>query len=123
MRQRVLIAEDEANIVVSIEFLMRKEGYDVRVTMRGDEVIPCIRDFRPHLLLLDIMLPRRNGYELCEEIRANPEWDALKIVMLSAKGREKQVRRGLELGADAYVTKPFGTRELCDQVRGLLAPA
>ena len=120
MPRKVLIAEDESNILASLEFLMRKDGYEVRVTMRGDEVLPTIRDFRPDLILLDVMLPRRNGFELCADIRANADWRAMKIIILSAKGRDAEMQRGLDAGADAYVTKPFATSELRDQVKRLI---
>lgn len=120
MKRKVLIAEDEDSILVSLEFLMRNDGYEVRVATRGDEVLPCVRDFLPDLVLLDVMLPRRNGFELCRDIRANTEWAAMKIIMISAKGRGAEVQRGLDAGADAYVTKPFATSELREQVRRLI---
>lgn len=120
MAKKVLIAEDEDSILVSLEFLMRNDGYEVRVVSRGDEVLPCIRDFLPDLVLLDVMLPRRNGFELCRDIRANAEWAAMKIIFISAKGREAEVQRGFDAGADAYITKPFATSELREQVRRLI---
>lgn len=120
MTKKVLIAEDEESILVSLEFLMRNDGYEVRVATRGDEVLACIENFLPDLILLDVMLPRRNGFELCMDIRANAAWSAMKIIMISAKGREAEVQRGLDAGADAYVTKPFSTSELREQVRRLI---
>ena len=120
MIKKVLIVEDEESIIVSLDFLMRNEGYEVRVAMRGDEVLACLRDFLPDLILLDVMLPRRNGFELCMDIRANAAWSAMKIIMISAKGREAEVQRGLDAGADAYVTKPFSTSELRELVRRLI---
>ena len=120
MTKKVLIAEDEESILVSLEFLMRRDGYAVRVAPRGDEVLACIGDFLPDLILLDVMLPRRNGFELCMDIRANAAWSAMKIIMISAKGGEAEVQRGLDAGADAYVTKPFSTNDLCAQVRQLM---
>jgi DNA-binding response OmpR family regulator len=116
----VLIAEDEQNILASLEFLMRKDGYEVRATMRGDEVLPAISDFQPDLILLDVMLPRRNGFELCADIRANADWRGMKIIIISAKGRDAQMQRGLDAGADAYVTKPFATSELRELVKRLI---
>ena len=120
MTKKVLIAEDEESILVSLEFLMRRDGYAVRVAPRGDEVLACIGDFLPDLILLDVMLPRRNGFELCMDIRANAAWSAMKIIMISAKGGEAEVQRGLDAGADAYVTKPFSTNELRELVRRLI---
>lgn len=120
MPKKVLIAEDDHNILVSLEFLMRHDGYDVRIATRGDEVLLCVRDFLPDLVILDVMLPGRNGFELCRDIRANAEWIDTKIIILSARGRKAEVQRGLDSGADAYVTKPFATSELREQVRQLI---
>lgn len=120
MPKKVLIAEDEHNILLSLEFLMRNDGYDVRIATRGDGVLSCIRDFLPDLILLDVMLPGRNGFALCRDIRANAGWINMKIIMLSARGREAEMQRGLDAGADAYVTKPFSTSELREQVRRLI---
>jgi DNA-binding response OmpR family regulator len=118
---RVLIVDDEPNIVTSLEFLMRKQGHEVRVASDGEEGLAAVEDFEPDLVLLDVMLPRRNGYEVCQILRETPEWKELKVVMLTAKGREAEVAKGLGVGADAYVTKPFSTRELVDRVERLLA--
>ena len=120
MRKRVLIADDEPNIVVSLEFLLQQGGYEVRTVSNGNEALRTAREFQPHLLLLDIMLPLRNGFEVCQLIRESPELKELKIIMLTAKGREAEVAKGLALGADAYITKPFATRELLETVRQLL---
>lgn len=120
MPKKVLIAEDDHNILVSLEFLMRHDGYDVRIATRGDEVLLCVRDFLPDLVILDVMLPGRNGFELCRDIRANAEWIDTKIIILSARGRNAEVQRGLDSGADAYITKPFATSELREQVRQLI---
>ena len=120
MKKRVLIADDEPNIVISLEFLMQQGGYEIRTVSNGDDALHAAREFRPHLLLLDIMLPRRNGFEVCQLLRESPELKEVKIVMLTAKGREAEVVKGLALGADAYITKPFATRELLETVRRLL---
>ncbi len=118
---RILIVDDEPNIVTSLEFLMRKQGHEVRVASDGEEGLAAVEDFEPDLVLLDVMLPRRNGYEVCQILRESPRWRHLKLVMLTAKGREAEVAKGRALGADAYVTKPFSTRELVEQVERLLA--
>lgn len=120
MVKRVLIAEDEPNIVISLEFLMQRSGYEIRTVSNGDDALRAAREFKPHLLLLDIMLPVRNGFEVCQLIRESPDLAAVKIIMLTAKGRESEVAKGLALGADAYITKPFATRELLETVRRLL---
>jgi DNA-binding response OmpR family regulator len=116
---KVLIAEDEPSIVTSLEFLMRSCDYEVRVARDGEEALRLAEDFRPDVLLLDVMMPRCNGFEVCRRIRANPATRAVRIVMLTAHGRDAEIERGLALGADAYVTKPFSNKELVAKVRGL----
>lgn len=123
MAWKVLIADDEPNIVTSLEFLMQHSGYEVRVARNGEEALQLADSFRPHLVLLDIMMPLKNGYEVCRGIRDNPALRQMKVVMLSAKGRESDAQEGLALGADAYVTKPFSTKGLLAQVRELLPEA
>ena len=120
MAHRILIADDEPNIVVSLEYLMQREGFDVRVAANGDEALAQVEEFAPDLLLLDVMLPRRNGFEVCQQLRADPRWRDLKIVMLTAKGRDIEMQKGLALGADVYITKPFSTKELVARVKQLL---
>jgi DNA-binding response OmpR family regulator len=120
MSKRVLVVDDEPNIVMSLEFLMRRAGFEVAVARNGREALEALDGTPPDLLLLDVMMPEFDGYEVCERIRARPEWNATKIVMLTARGREVERERGLALGADAYVTKPFSTRDLVEQVKRML---
>lgn len=120
MSQRILIADDEPNIVISLEFLMKREGFDVQVAMDGEAALQAIAAQLPDLILLDVMLPKLNGFEVCQQIRAHPQWQSLKVLMLTAKGRDTEVSKGLALGANAYMTKPFSTRDLVAQVRQLL---
>lgn len=120
MPHRILIADDEPNIVASLEFLMRKCDYEVCVARDGDEALQLAETFRPDLVLLDVMMPRRSGFEVCRQLRENPALRPMRIVMLSARGRDAEVGKGLALGADAYVTKPFSTKELVAKVRELL---
>jgi DNA-binding response OmpR family regulator len=120
MGKKILIADDEPNIVVSLEFLMKQRGYAVKVVGDGDAALAAVAEFEPDLILLDVMMPRMSGYDVCQRIRENPAWHAVKIVMLSAKGREIEVNKGLAVGADAYVTKPFATRDLIETVRAML---
>lgn len=122
MSKRILIADDEPNIVVSLEFLMKREGFDVQVAVDGEAALQAIAAQVPDLILLDIMLPKKDGFEVCQQIRANPRWQSIKVVMLTAKGRDTEVSKGLALGADAYMTKPFSTKDLVAQVRQLLGP-
>ncbi|MGD1876040.1 MAG: response regulator transcription factor [Kiloniellaceae bacterium] len=119
MSQRVLVVEDEPNIVESLSFLMKQEGFDVRVANDGATALRLVETELPHLVVLDVMLPRRDGYDVCKAIRANRKLDGVRIMMLSAKGREMDRRKGMELGADDYVTKPFSTRELVGRARAL----
>ncbi len=123
MTKKVLIADDEPNIVTSLEFLLEHNGYDVRVARDGQEVLDQLPEYRPDLILLDVMMPVRNGFEICQTIRSNPEWRDMKIVMLTAKGRDIEATKGLALGADAYVTKPFSTKDLVERVKELLDDA
>ncbi len=120
MTKKVLIADDEPNIVTSLEFLLERNGYAVRVARTGEEALREVADFGPDLVLLDVMMPHRGGYEVCQRIRENPAWRNIKIIMLSAKGRDIEVSKGLALGADTYVTKPFSTKELVATVRHIL---
>jgi len=118
--KRVLIAEDEPNIVASLEFLLKQIGCEIRTAVTGEDALKAASEFRPDLMLLDVMLPLRSGFEVCQTVRANAALNRIKIIMLTAKGRETEVAKGLALGADAYITKPFATRELLDTVKRLL---
>ena len=117
---KILIVDDEPNIVMPVEFLMRRQGYDVRVAGDGEAALREVEAFAPDLVLLDVMLPKRNGYEVCQTLRERPEWRHIKVVLLTAKGRDVEVTKGMAVGADAYVTKPFSTKELVAQVERLL---
>jgi DNA-binding response OmpR family regulator len=119
MAVRILIVDDEPNIVVSLEFLMRQKGYETQVARDGEEALTAVESYRPDLVLLDVSLPRRDGFDVCQKLRADG-WTELKIVMLTAKGRDIEIEKGLALGADAYVTKPFSTRELVARVAAML---
>jgi DNA-binding response OmpR family regulator len=121
MTKKILIVDDEPNIVLSLEFMMKKEGFAVAVAADGDAALEQVAAFGPDLVLLDVMMPKKSGYEVCQLLRADPLRAGLKIVMLTAKGRESEVAKGIALGADAYVTKPFSTKDLVAQVKSLLA--
>jgi len=118
--RRVLIADDEPNIVVSLEFLMKQQGFDVRIARNGEEALACVAAFAPEVVLLDVTMPVISGYEVARKIRENPAWQGIRIIMLTARGRESEVSKGLALGADLYVNKPFSTRDLVSQVKGML---
>jgi len=121
MSKKILIADDEPNIVTSLEFLMRKAGYEVRVARDGEEALAQMESFQPDLVLLDVMMPKVSGYDLCQRLRSHPQWKNVRIVMLSAKGLEVEVTKGMSLGADLYVTKPFSSNDLVAKVGTLLA--
>ncbi len=121
MSHTVLIADDEPNILVSLEFLMKREGHTVLLARDGDEALALIRSARPALVLLDVMMPGRSGFEVCQAVRADEALAGVKILMLTAKGRDTDIAQGLGVGADGYMTKPFGTRELAARVRDMLA--
>ncbi|HSG77674.1 MAG TPA: response regulator [Burkholderiales bacterium] len=121
MSKKVLLVDDEPNIVAALEFLLEKNGYDVKVAANGVEAIAQLDAFRPDLVLLDVMVPKLSGYEVCQRMRAEPKWRDIKIVMLSAKGREVEVNKGMSLGADLYVTKPFSSAELVATIQQLLS--
>jgi DNA-binding response OmpR family regulator len=123
MTRKVLIADDEENIVISLEFLLKREGFEVLVAGDGEAALQMVAEHHPDLVLLDVMMPKRNGYEVCQRMRERPEWRGIKIIMLSAKGRDVEVSKGVSLGADLYVTKPFSNAELVAQINALLAPA
>ena len=123
MGKRVLVADDEPNIVMSLEFLMKRAGFEVAGARNGREALAALEGTPPDLLLLDVMMPELDGYEVCERVRQRPEWNQTKIIMLTARGRDAERQRGLALGADRYVTKPFSTRELVEQAVQLLGVA
>jgi len=120
MAHKILIVDDEPNILISLEYLMQREGFTVTVARDGLQAITAIEENPPDLVLLDVMMPGKTGLEVCQHIRAQDRLREVRIIMLTAKGRETDVAKGLALGANAYVTKPFSTRDLVAQVRELL---
>jgi DNA-binding response OmpR family regulator len=117
----VLIVDDEPNILLSLQFLMKKAGYDVRTAKDGEEALAEIARSAPDLVLLDVMMPKIDGFSVCERVRANPEWKDMRIIMLTARGREVEREKGLALGADDYITKPFSTQDAIARVEAVLA--
>ena len=123
MTKSILIADDEPNIVISLEYLLQREGYRVVVARDGQEALDAIAAAPPDLVLLDVMLPRVSGFEVCQTLRDNPALAGMRIVMLTAKGRDVEMSKGIALGADAYITKPFSTKDLLAQIRAQLGDA
>jgi len=120
MTKKVLIVDDEQNIAISVEYLMRREGYDVSIARDGEEGLSMIRSTKPDLVLLDVMMPKMDGFQVCSAVRSDANLAAVRIIMLTAKGREAEVEKGLSLGADAYIPKPFSTSDLVSRVNALL---
>ena len=120
MSKKILIADDEPSIVAAVEFLLQRHGYEVHVARNGEEALELVEAHHPDLVLLDVMMPLKSGYEVCMRMREREDWRHIKIIMLSAKGRDAEVAKGLTMGADVYVTKPFSTRDLMAKIRALL---
>ena len=123
MNKKILIADDEPNIVTALEFLLQKSGYEVLLAQDGIEALKQVEQHVPDLVLLDVMMSLKSGYEVCQRMRERADWQQIKIIMLSAKGREAEVNKGLSIGADAYVTKPFSNKDLVAKIDELLASA
>jgi DNA-binding response OmpR family regulator len=122
MAKRVLVVDDEPNIVMSLRFLMEREGFEVEVAPTGQAALTALRRKAADLVLLDVMMPELGGFEVCQEIRNTPAWRHTKVIMLTAKGRDVERDKGLALGADLYITKPFSTRDLVARVKQMLSP-
>ena len=121
MPRSILLVDDEPNILLSLEFLMKREGYEVRTATDGEAAIQVVTEAPPDLILLDVNMPKRDGFEVCQTIRANSHWKNVRIVMLTAKGRDVEREKGLSLGADGYIIKPFATQDVVDTVNRILS--
>ena len=117
---KILIADDDQNIVISLEFLMQREGFEVITAYDGEQALNLIGQEHPDLVLLDVMMPGKTGFEVCQTLRADPDFDATRILILTGRNRETDRAKGLAVGADAYMTKPFSPRDLVSSVRTLL---
>lgn len=120
MIPKVLIVDDEPNILLSLDFLMKKNGYKVHLARNGAEALESAFNLLPNVIILDIMMPDIDGYEICKIIKSDPVFLNTKILFLSAKSKESDIAKGLEMGADAYMTKPFGNKNLLEKVRELV---
>jgi DNA-binding response OmpR family regulator len=120
MPKRVLIVDDEPSIIVPLQFLMEQNGYATSVAFSGEEAMETVVESHPNLILLDIMLPIIDGFEVCQRVRENPEWNDIRIILLTAMGSEANIAKGLALGADAYITKPFSNSEVIAKVKELI---
>jgi DNA-binding response OmpR family regulator len=122
LARSVLIVDDEPNILLSLEFLVKQAGYQPRLARDGEAAMAAVAEQVPDLILLDVMMPKRDGYDVCQSIRANPAWAGIRIIMLTARGREVDREKGFALGVDDYVTKPFSTREVVELIKHYLEP-
>lgn len=120
MTKNVLIVDDEPNIVLSLKFLIAQEGYEVRTAGSGEEALRALAERVPDLILLDVMMPKPDGFEVCQTIRATPAWREIPVIMLTAKGRDVEKQKGFAMGADDYITKPFATKDLVAKVQAIL---
>ncbi len=120
MQKKILIVDDEPNIIVPLEFLMEQNNYEVKVADTGEKALDLIENYNPDLILLDIMLPGMDGYEVCQKIRMNPNFKTMKIVFLSAMARTIDIAKGMGLAADEYITKPFSNAQVVDRINALL---
>jgi len=120
MTKNVLIVDDEPNIVLSLKFLIAQEGYEVRTAANGEEALRALAERVPDLVLLDVMMPRPDGFEICQTIRTTPAWQDIPVIMLTAKGRDVEKQKGFAMGADDYITKPFATKDLVAKVQAIL---
>ncbi|HET6467455.1 MAG TPA: response regulator [Geminicoccaceae bacterium] len=120
MPKTVLVADDEPSILLSLRFLLQKAGYTVLTATNGGEALAALEQARPDLILLDVMMPERDGFDVCQSLRGDPSYRDVPIIMLTAKGRDIDRQKGMAMGATDYVSKPFSTRELMDTVRRYL---
>ena len=120
MAESVLIVEDEPNIGMALEYMMQREGYELRRVENGDAALAAVAEAPPDLVLLDVMLPGRSGYDVCQTLRRDPALSGMKIVIMTAKGGRAEGEKSKALGADCLIRKPFAARELTETVRSLL---
>ena len=121
MKTKVLVVDDDPYILLSLEFLMKKAGYDVLIARDGNETLSILKNFVPDLIILDIMMPDIDGYEICKFIKSNPILKSSKIIFLSAKTKQSDIQKGYDVGADLFISKPFSTRILKQEVQKLLS--
>lgn len=118
--KKILLVDDEPNVVKSLAFVLRKEGYDVSSASNGEDAMTMILESKPSLMFLDVMMPKKNGYEVCQEVKGNSSLSDIHIIMLTAKGQEADKEKGLNAGADEFMTKPFSPMVVVDKVKELL---
>ncbi len=120
-KTEILVVEDEDNIAIALDYLLTREGYSQTRIATGAGAVDMIRERKPDLVLLDVMLPEVSGYEICQSVRADPDCADVRILMMTARGSAMERRKGLAMGADGFISKPFELKELREQVRKILA--
>ena len=118
--KKILVVDDEPNIVRSLAYILKKEGYDVSTAKDGEQAMDMVRDSKPHLMILDVMMTRKSRYDVCEEVKSDPDLRDIHVMMLTAKGQVGDREIGLSKGADEYLTKPFSPRLILNKVKELL---
>jgi DNA-binding response OmpR family regulator len=121
-KKKILAVDDEPNILMSIEFILEMEGYEVHIARDGEEALEVAERVAPDLILLDVNMPRKDGYEVCRILREREDMAGTKVIMLTAKGQTLEKKKGLEVGADEYVTKPFSAEDLLEKIRTMIEP-
>jgi DNA-binding response OmpR family regulator len=117
---KILIVDDEPYVVKALEFVLRKAGFTTLSAMDGVEALSVVEEHRPHVIFLDIMMPRKDGYEVCRELKQHPDYKDIYVIILSAKGQEIDKRMGLEAGANEYIVKPFSPVKIVEMVKEIL---
>lgn len=118
--KKILVVDDDPYILMSLEFLMKKNGYQVMIARNGTEALEAINTVKPNLILLDIMMPDVDGYSICKHVKSKKDLKEIHVVFLSAKTKETDIQKGIDLGASLYITKPFSTRDLMKKVNELI---
>ena len=118
--QKIMVVDDDPNLTRSVTFILQKEGYQVDVATNGEEAMAKIRQSKPSLIFLDVMMPKKNGYEVCQEIKGDAELSDIYIIMLTAKGQERDKEKGLEMGADEFISKPFSPKAIVERTKEIL---
>ena len=118
--QKIMVVDDDPNLTRSVTFILQKEGYQVDVATNGEEAMAKIRQSKPRMIFLDVMMPKKNGYEVCQEIKGDAELSDIYIVMLTAKGQERDKEKGLEMGADEFISKPFSPKAIVERTKEIL---
>ncbi len=120
IRKKVLVVDDDPNLIKALTVLLKKEGYDIDTATDGEEAIEKVQEVSPKVMFLDIMMPKKDGFEVCQEVKGSPDTSDTYIIMLSAKAQEEDVKKGIDVGADEYITKPYSIKQILEKVQDLM---